>query len=257
MTESLLSVRNLSKHYSGVVALDDFSCDVEAGKITGLIGPNGSGKSTLFDCVTGISRADHGKVAFAGSSIAGLAAHVIARRGLARTFQTLRIFPQLTSEQNLLAAAQAHGGFSYLREVAGGASVRSAEERAATRAETLLREIDLLPHRDHPAGQLSYGQQKLIVLSMALMAEPKLVMFDEPVAGVNPALIERIKVHIRDWNKAGIGFFIIEHNLRLVLDLCDTVLVLDRGKLLMQDIPARVAEDERVIEAYLGRRKRT
>jgi ABC-type branched-subunit amino acid transport system ATPase component len=257
LTGPILSIRNLRKNYSGVIALDDVSCDIEAGGIIGLIGPNGSGKSTLFDCVTGISRADHGAVEFAGSPIAGLAAHVIARRGLARTFQNLRIFPQLTAEQNLLAAAQAQSGLSFLREVAGGASVRSNEEQAAARAETLLREIDLLPNRDQPAGQLSYGQQKLIVLSMALMAEPKLVMFDEPVAGVNPALVERIKLHIRQWNERGIGFFIIEHNLRLVMDLCDSVIVLDRGKLLLRDTPAVVAEDERVIEAYLGRRRRT
>jgi ABC-type branched-subunit amino acid transport system ATPase component len=256
VTQALLSISNLSKHYSGVLAVDDLSFDIEAGRITGLIGPNGSGKSTLFDCVTGTGRADTGEVAFDGRPISGLAVHVIARRGLARTFQNLSIFPELTAEQNLLTAAQAHSGFSYLREIAGGAAVRSTEERAGVRAETLLSQIELRSHRDRLAGELSYGQQKLIVLAMALMGEPKLVMLDEPVAGVNPALIERIKTYIREWNAGGVTFFIIEHNLRLVLELCDTVLVLDRGKLLMQDRPERVAQDERVMEAYLGRRRR-
>jgi len=138
MTGALLSIRNLSKRYAGVVAVDDLSCDIEAGGITGLIGPNGSGKSTLFDCVTGTSRADTGTVAFAGRPIGGRATNVIARRGLARTFQNLSIFPELTIEQNLLVAAQAHGGFSFLREVIGGAALRASERNAVMRAEKLL-----------------------------------------------------------------------------------------------------------------------
>lgn len=252
---ALLSVSGLGKHYFGVAALGDVSFELSPGAITGLIGPNGSGKSTLFDCVTGFTPLDEGRVALEGRDITGQAPEMIARHGLTRSFQDLKVFQGLGARDNLLTAAQAHHGFPMMRELVGGSAVRHAEATARERAEVLLRQVDLTGKADTPAGQLSYGQQKLIAICMALMPNPRLVLLDEPVAGVNPALIERIKEHIRTWNAAGTAFLIIEHNLRLVMDLCDRVLVLDRGRLLVDGSPAEVAADARVIEAYLGHRR--
>jgi branched-chain amino acid transport system ATP-binding protein len=252
---ALLSVSGLGKHYFGVAALGGVSFRLSPGAITGLIGPNGSGKSTLFDCVTGFTALDEGRVDLAGQDITGQTPDLIARRGLTRSFQNLKVFQGLGARDNLLTAAQAHQGFSMTRELLGGPLVRHAEAAARERAEVLLRQVGLTAKADTPAGQLSYGQQKLIAICMALMPEPRLVLLDEPVAGVNPTLIEHIKEHIRTWNAAGTAFLIIEHNLRLIMDLCDRVLVLDRGRLLVDGSPAEVAADGRVIEAYLGHRR--
>ena len=164
------------------------------------------------------------------------------------------MFEGLSALDNLLTAVQAHHGHSLWRELLGGSAVRAHERAARERALGLLDQVDLAAKAHDLAGSLSYGQQKLVEICMALMPAPALVLLDEPVAGVNPALIERIKEHIRAWNADGTGFLIIEHNLRLIMDLCERVLVLDQGRLLIDGTPAEVADDDRVIEAYLGRR---
>ncbi|MEJ0070061.1 MAG: ABC transporter ATP-binding protein [Pseudomonadota bacterium] len=251
---TLLRVEGLRKAYRGVVALDGVSLDVAQGSITGLVGPNGSGKTTLFDCVTGFQPKDAGEVWLGERRISQLDAAAIARAGLRRTFQQLRVFPVLTVAENLLTAAQAHDGAGLARELLRTPTVRRADRAAAARAAALLEELGLAAQRDQPAGLLSYGQKKLVELAMAFMVAPRLVLLDEPVAGVNPTLIEAIKRHIRARRDHGITFFVIEHNLRLVFELCDEVIVLDRGSVLTRGDGAQVAHDPRVIAAYFGTR---
>ncbi|MBU2643801.1 ABC transporter ATP-binding protein [bacterium] len=252
MTESILSVRDLTKSYYGVTAVDNVTFDLPSGEITGLIGPNGSGKSTLFDCLSGISEADGGTVSLYGAQILGEKPEAIAQRKLIRTFQNITIFPDLSLIDNMRVVAQAHSGFGFLREIAGGSAVRKHEAQATLLANHLLEEIELFELRHRKAGEMSYGQQKLLVMGMAMMAHPRLVLFDEPVAGVNPTLIEKMKRHILRWHSAGVDFFIVEHNLRLIMDLCSTVLMLDQGRILTEGSPEAVVNDPRVIEAYLG-----
>jgi ABC-type branched-subunit amino acid transport system ATPase component len=251
----LLRIAALSKSYRGVVALDQVSIDVAAASITGLVGPNGSGKSTLFDCVTAFQRPDRGTVWFGERRISDLDASAIARAGLRRTFQQLRVFPALTVAQNLLTAAQAHDDATMLGEILRSPGVRRAEAAATRRATHLLDELGLAAEQARPAATLSYGQKKLVELGMAFMVEPRLVLLDEPVAGVNPALIEIIKHHIRTRRAQGTTFFVIEHNLRLVFELCDDIIVLDRGRVLTRGDRETVANDPRVIEAYFGTRR--
>jgi branched-chain amino acid transport system ATP-binding protein len=252
---TLLRVEGLRKSYRGVVALDDVSLTVEQGSITGLVGPNGSGKTTLFDCVTAFQDKDAGEVWLAERRISQLGAASIARAGLRRTFQQLRVFPALSVTENLLTAAQAHDGAGLTRTLLRTPAVRRAGRAAAARAASLLDELGLAGQRDVPAALLSYGQKKLVELAMAFMVEPRLVLLDEPVAGVNPTLIEAIKRHIRARREAGITFFVIEHNLRLVFELCDDVIVLDRGRVLTRGLGAEIAHDPRVIAAYFGTRR--
>ena len=251
----LLEVQRVHKHYHGVSALQGVSIQVQAGSITGLIGPNGSGKSTLFDCITGFQSKDKGTILLQGQDISQLAPHQIARQGLRRTFQQLRFFPELTVREHLLTAAQSSPGFGYLREIFNSADVRRHEARMRELAHTVLRDIRLEAVADHPAAGLSYGQKKLMELGMALMTQPKLLMLDEPMAGVNPTLVEGLKQNLLNIRAQGVSLLIVEHNLKLVFEICDTIYVLDQGKLLAHGRPDTIAHDPRVMQAYLGRRE--
>lgn len=254
MNEALLSAEGIRKSYRGVTALDGVSLDVAAGGITGLIGPNGSGKSTLFDCICGFQARDAGDVRLDGRDLAGLAPEAIARAGLRRTFQQLRVFPELCVRDNLLTAAQAAPGFSYLSELLRTSAVRAHERRMTERAKAVLEEIKLTRLASLPAGGLSYGQKKLLELGMALMSEPKVLLLDEPMAGVNPTLIEGLKQELLRLRHRGVTLLVVEHNLKLVFEICDYVYVLDRGRILAEGPPAVIAEDARVLAAYMGSR---
>lgn len=253
---AILRIEGLVKRYRGVTALDGVSLEVQRGAITGLIGPNGSGKSTLFDCISGFQRQDAGRVwlheAQAGVELTGRRPVGIVRAGVRRTFQQLRVFPVLSVLDNLLAAAQASSGYSALAETLRLPGVRRHERAMRTRAAQVLEEAGLAPHADRPAAALSYGQKKLLELGMALMTDPKVLLLDEPVAGVNPSLIEELKQQLLRMARRGVTLFIVEHNLKLVFDLCDWIFVLDRGRVLTAGTPAAVSSDERVMEAYLG-----
>jgi ABC-type branched-subunit amino acid transport system ATPase component len=240
---SLLRVDGVTKVFGGVRAVDDCSIDVDEGTVTALIGPNGSGKTTLFNIITGYLKADQGRVEFAGKDVTARDPGTLYRRGLSRTFQQARIFPQLSVQENLVVAAGYGWGQLFTRRVAKA-------DRAS--AEQLIEEFRLAPVADLLAGELSYGQRKLLEFAAVLMSSPRLVLLDEPTAGVNPVMIETMERHIRDRHAAGITFLIVEHDMTFVMRLCDPVIVLDAGKRIFSGKPAEVQSNPLVLDAYLG-----
>ena len=249
---SLLRVEGLVKKYRGVTALDGVSLEVREGTITGLIGPNGSGKSTLFDCISGFQQHDSGSVFLQEHPLNGLSPVRIVRAGVRRTFQQLKVFDGLSVLDNLLTSAQAAPGFTALAEALRMPAVRKHERLMRERAERVLDECRLTQHAAARATALSYGQKKLLELAMAMMTEPRVLLLDEPVAGVNPTLIEELRQELLRMRSRGATVFVVEHNLKLVFDTCDWIFVLDRGRLLSAGTPEQVSKDERVLEAYLG-----
>jgi branched-chain amino acid transport system ATP-binding protein len=232
---TILQVKNLVKRFGGVTAVNRVSLALEAGKIYGLIGPNGSGKTTLFNCITGIERRDSGAVGFKGRRIDGLKPHQIFHRGIGRTFQIIRVFPELTALENLLVVAS--GDYDHARQ----------------RAEELLRFVKLERLGDEYAGNLSYGQQKLVEFIRVLMTDPELILLDEPAAGVNRTLLNELLDAVRALRDRGKTIFLVEHDMKVVMGLCETVFVLDHGEKLAEGPPGVIQSDERVIEAYFGR----
>jgi ABC-type branched-subunit amino acid transport system ATPase component len=232
---AILQVRNLVKRFGGVTAINGVSLSLEAGKIYGLIGPNGSGKTTLFNCITGIERRDSGAVGFRGRRIDRLKPHQIFHRGLGRTFQIIRVFPELTALENLLVVTT------------------SEFKPARKRAEELLRFVKLEMLADEYAGNLSYGQQKLLEFIRVLMSDPHLILLDEPAAGVNRTLLNELLDAVKALRDRGKTIFLVEHDMKVVMGLCETVFVLDHGEKLAEGPPGVIQADERVIEAYFGR----
>jgi len=239
----LLSVHDVTKIFGGVHAVDGASLSVQEGTITALIGPNGSGKTTLFNIITGYLKADAGRVEFDGRDVTGSHPGRLYRQGLSRTFQQARIFPQLTVQENLVVA----GGYGW-RQLFTSRVGRQDRERAAS----LLEEFRLTDISELFASELSYGQRKLLEFAAVLMSAPRLVLLDEPTAGVNPVLIETMERHIRERNAAGITFLIVEHDMTFVMRLCDPVIVLDAGRPIFAGEPSVVQSNPLVLDAYLG-----
>ncbi len=250
----LLCVNGLVKSYQGVHAVDGISFDVHANEIVGIIGPNGSGKSTTVDCITGFQRADAGDVRLGTIRLQTLTPWQIARAGLMRTFQTVRVYEQLTLEENLLAAMAQFDATNWIDALLRTRKLRVADEAARARARTLVRLAGLVRYWSAPVGILSYGQKKLVALISALMPKPRLVILDEPVAGVNPTRIREIEAALRLLRDEGETFLIIEHNMEFIMNLCDRVIVFDQGRKLTEGSAASVHADPRVLEAYLGDR---
>ncbi len=249
---AILQVSDLRKAYAGVHALDGISFEVEAGSITGLIGPNGSGKSTAIDCLSGFQKLDRGKVSLAGHDVTGRPAHMIARAGLMRTFQTVRVYERLSLGDNLAIAQQQFDPATWIDEFLRTRRYRQAVESSEKRARELVELIGLSRYYDAETGILSYGQKKLVALAAALMPRPKIVVLDEPVAGVNPTRIREIEVALGQLNQAGETFLIVEHNVEFITNLCHRVIVLDQGRKLAEGTAEQIHADPRVLEAYLG-----
>ena len=236
----------------GVHAVDGASITVTEGSITGLIGPNGSGKSTIIDCVSGFQRRDSGDIIFAGRDIGGLRPEQIACAGLTRTFQDVRVFDRFSLIENLMVGEEPFEGVGWGGALLRTGRFRAAREKAEARARDLIGIVGLTRLVDAPAAVLSDGQKKLLALAAALMAEPKLVILDEPVAGVNPTRINDIVDIIRRLNSAGTSFLIVEHNVEFICGLCSHVVVLERGRKLTEGPPDIVHSDPRVLDAYIG-----
>jgi len=250
----MLAVCGLSLAFGGVTALDGCTLDIPAGSITGLIGPNGAGKTTLFNVVSGDLRPDAGEVLLDGERITGLAPHRLFRKGLVRTFQIPRLFEGMSVLDNLLVVPQTPASESVTAAWLPSARLRAEMRMALARAEEVLDFLDLAALRDAYAGTLSGGQKKLLELGRAMMAEPRLILLDEPGAGVNPTLMTRLVDGIRRLNRErGYTFCIVEHDMDLVARLCAPVFVLAEGRVLATGTMAQLRADPAVRAAYLGR----
>ena len=243
---TLIEVDNVSKSLGGVVANHDISISVPEGKITGLIGPNGSGKTTLFNSIVGYHPIDSGSIRFKGQEISKLRVQQIARLGMLRTFQQTRIYAKMNCVDNMLISVP-H------RDATFTDMFRPYSKENLERAEHLLEFVGLYQKRKLPSGDLSFGQQKLLEFAMALMNQPELLLLDEPTAGINPTLINGLIDRLKRANtEFGITLFVIEHNMRVVMNLADSIYCLAHGELLAHGTPDQIQNDQNVIDAYLG-----
>ncbi len=248
----MLNVVDLVKDFGGLRAVDGVSFEVEEGTITGLIGPNGAGKTTTFNIVAGLFPPTAGKVAFDGRDITGMPSYKSFGRGLVRTFQIPRPFSEMTVLENLMTVPQNQLGERFWNNWLRPGAVRGEERELRDRAIDILTFLNLTHLGEEAAKNLSGGQLKLLELGRALMSEPRMILLDEPGAGINPTLLGEIVEKIAELRQRGITFMIIEHNMDLVMTLCQRVLVMAEGKLLMEGSADEVRNDERVLEAFLG-----
>jgi ABC-type branched-subunit amino acid transport system ATPase component len=250
---ALLEVRGLVKRFLGVTAVDQVDLAVERGELVSLIGPNGSGKTTLFNCVTGYLASDGGRVLFGGHDLTNIAPHRVARLGVARTFQHVSVFPRLSTLENLLVFLQQHQEEQLLARLLRTKRLQRLESEALERARRLLDLVGLGDRADTSAGNLSYGQRKLLAFAAALMPDPELLLLDEPAAAVNPTMINQMKGHILELHRQGKTVLLVEHNMDVVMDISQRVVVLDHGQKIAEGPPEAIRGDARVIEAYFGR----
>jgi len=250
---TILDVRGLSVHFGGIRAVNGLSCTIKEGTITGLIGPNGSGKTTFINTITGMYAPNAGQIVFRGENIAGMKPYQIARRGIGRTFQITRLFPQMTVLDNLLIAQMHQKGESVWLGVIKPASVRSQESEILEKALGFLEFVGLTRLKDELAGNLSYGQQKLLEIARIMMIDPSVILLDEPFAGVNPTNIERLLNLIVQLNaERGITIVLVEHMMKIMMRLAQTIIVMKAGALIAEGTPAEIQQNEAAIEAYLG-----
>ncbi|GBC76371.1 Lipopolysaccharide export system ATP-binding protein LptB [bacterium HR07] len=251
--EVLLEVRNLVKDFGGLRAVNRCSLSVKRGTITGLIGPNGAGKTTLFNVITGFYKPDGGQVIFRGEDITGLPAHRVFHKKLCRTFQIPREFKQMTVLENLMLVPAGQRGENLFYSWFLPGLVRRQEAEIRDKALAVLEFVNLIHLKDEYAGNLSGGQKKLLELARTLMADPQMVLLDEPGAGVNPTLMKQLVANIeRLCYERGVTFLLIEHDMDLVMNLCNPVIVMSNGEKLAEGTPQEIQRDERVLEAYLG-----
>lgn len=252
--KAILRVEGLEKHFGGITAVDGASFEVERGTLTGLIGPNGAGKSTTFNCITGSHTPDGGKVLFDGRDITGIEPFDAAHEGLVRTFQIPRELAEMTVLENLMLAPMAQSGEKVWRSVTPGVRNQVIEEEGDVleQAWETLEFFDIGHLAEEFAGNLSGGQRKLLELARALMTEPDMLLLDEPFAGVNPTLQNKLLEHIHQLKDEGYTFLIVEHDMDVIMNNCERVLVMHQGEILADGTPDEIRADERVIEAYLG-----
>jgi branched-chain amino acid transport system ATP-binding protein len=249
----MLEIQRVEKNFGGLKAVNDCSLEVREGSITGLIGPNGAGKTTLFNIITGHYKPDRGKILFQGEPIEGLAPHQIFKKKVYRTFQITREFSQMSVLENLMIMPERQAGELIWNTWFRPSSVRHQEKELRDKALEVLEFVELINLKDEYAGSLSGGQKKLLEIARSMMADPTLVLLDEPGAGVNPTLMRKLIANIETLrDEKGMTFFLIEHDMDLVMNLCDPVIVMSEGTKVAEGTEEEIKKDERVLEAYLG-----
>ena len=248
----VLEIRNISKRFGGISALTDVSFQIEEGEIFGLIGPNGAGKTTMFNVITNMYAPSEGSVLFGGKPITGMKPHKITNLGICRTFQNIRLFQQMTVLENVMVGGHTRSSAGVIQSVFRLPSQRKEEADLKKKAEKLLELVGLASHSSMMAENISYGQQRRLEIARALASDPKLLLLDEPAAGMNEKETDSLYDLIKEVQKRGITVLIIEHDMPLVMKLCDRITVLNFGKKLAEGTPDQIQNNESVIEAYLG-----
>jgi neutral amino acid transport system ATP-binding protein len=252
VADSLLKATKLSKSFGGIKAVNNAHIEVNRGSITGLIGPNGAGKTTLFNLLSNFIKPDSGNILFDNQPIHNLPTHKIATKGFIRTFQVARVLSRLSVLENMLLATPNQTGENFFKVWLQQGTLRAEERQNKEQAMTILESVGLAAKAYDYAGALSGGQRKLLEMARTLMTNPKLILLDEPAAGVNPTLINQICEHIVNWNQEGISFLVIEHNMDVIMRLCDRVWVMAEGTNLAEGTPEEIQNNSEVLEAYLG-----